>query len=140
MLIKTPRSSVHFLIDFILTALAWIAFGYLFVDGIVSIVVGKTPGLAVPVMSRLLPALSTLLVYVVVGVCIAVVLFAWAKYNAVRFGGLDRRKTPPALSNEALAASFSISADQLRSLRESHRVVIHHTPEGLISGIDTPDN
>jgi biofilm PGA synthesis protein PgaD len=137
MIIKTERSAVFTLIDFILTLLAWIAFGYLFIAGIVSIVQGDTPGLAVPIMSRLLPSLRTLLVYVVVAVGIALVLFAWAKYNAIRFGGLDRRKTPPALSNEALATSFEISAEQLTHLRDSRRAVIHHTPEGRIDGIDT---
>lgn len=137
MIIKTERSGVFTLIDFILTLLAWIAFGYLFIEGIVSIFRGDTPGLAVPIMSRLLPSLRTLLVYVVVAVGIALVLFAWAKYNAIRFGGLDRRKTPPALSNEALATSFEISAEQLASLRDSHRAVIYHTPEGRINDIDT---
>ncbi|HEU0229743.1 MAG TPA: poly-beta-1,6-N-acetyl-D-glucosamine biosynthesis protein PgaD [Burkholderiaceae bacterium] len=139
MIIKTPRSRVSALIDFALTLLAWIAFGYLFIDGIVSIVEGNTPGLAVPFMSRLLPELRTLLVYVVVAAIIALVLFAWAKYNAARFGGLDRRKTPPALSSEALADSFEISADQLATLRESRRATIHHTPDGLISGIEASD-
>lgn len=136
MIIKTPRSRVSALIDFVLTLLAWIAFSYLFIDGIVSIVEGNTPGLAVPFMSRLLPTLRTLLVYAVVAVIIALVLLAWAKYNATRFGGLDRRKTPSALSDEALAASFEISENQLATLRESRRAIIHHTHEGVISEIE----
>ncbi len=139
LIIKTPRSSAAAVVDFILTALAWAAFGYLFVEGIVSIVLGTTPGLAVPVASRLLPALATLLVYLVVAVCIAVVLFVWARYNVLRFGRLDRRKAPPALPNEALAASFGISTSELAALRASRLAVIHHNTEGRISGIDVRD-
>ncbi|MGN6581033.1 MAG: poly-beta-1,6-N-acetyl-D-glucosamine biosynthesis protein PgaD [Bordetella sp.] len=138
MIIRTPRSLLHFLIDSVLTALAWFAFLYLLANGVVSIVKGDRQGTEeISTLRHLLPSLGTLLVYFLVAVCIALVLYAWAKYNAKRFGGLDRRASPPALSREDLAASFGISVEQLDQLRRSYVSVIHHAPDGHIVGIET---
>ena len=137
MIIQTPRSIAHFLIDFLLTALAWLAFFYLLANGIASIVKGDRHSADISVTAHLLPSIATLLIYLLVAACIALVLYAWAKYNAKRFGGLDRRATPPPLSHEDLAASFGISVEQLEQLRRSYISVIHHTPDGRIVQIET---
>lgn len=139
MIIQTPRSIAHFLIDFLLTALAWLAFLYLLANGIVSIVESDRQSADLSAMAHLLPSLATLLIYLFVAVCVALVLYAWAKYNARRFGGLDRRATPPPLSHEDLAASFGISVEQLEQLRRSYISVIHHAPDGRIARIETSD-
>ncbi len=146
MIIKTPRSRAIALIDFLLTALAWFAFCYLFVAGIRSILDGRIHGLGIPIVSLLLPHAHTLLVYTLVAVGIALLLLFWASYNAMRFGGLDRRKPPTAMTDAALAASFSIDPAQLKVLRGSQITCIHHTDEGQINLIDfarerhPPDN
>lgn len=135
-IITTPRSKVITLIDFLLTTLAWFAFCYLFAAGMRPILDGRIRGLDVPVVSRLLPHVHTLLVYGLVAVCIAGLLFVWASYNAVRFGGLDRRTSPPALTDAALATSFDVNSGQLKILHSSQITRIHHTEEGQISLID----
>src|SRR3546814_13058483 len=84
MIIKMPRFWVFALIDFVLTALAWVIFLYLFGGGVASILKGDMPGIAVPLASRLLPFLYTLLVYIVVAIGIGLVLFAWSKYKEIR--------------------------------------------------------
>lgn len=137
MIIRTPRSLLHLLIDSVLTALAWFAFLYLFVNGIAPIVKGERKSAEISALAHLLPSLGTLLVYLLVAACVALVLYAWAKYNAKRFGGLDRRAAPPPLSHADLAASFDISIAQLEQLRRSYISVIHHAPDGHIVGIET---
>jgi biofilm PGA synthesis protein PgaD len=146
MIIKTPRSKAISLIDFLLTALAWFAFCYLFAAGIRPTLEGRIHGLTAPIASQLLPHAHTLLVYALVAVGIALLLLAWASYNALRFGGLDRRKPPTILTDTDLAASFSIDPAQLKVLHDSQITCIHHTDEGQISLIDfarmrhPPDN
>lgn len=136
MIIKTPRSRAIALIDFLLTALAWFAFCYLFLAGVRSILKGTMPGISVPLVSRLLPHVHTLMVYVLVAAGIGLLLFLWASYNAMRFGGLDRRKPPAVLPTETLAASFGLNPTQIKTLHTSQNVRIHHTAEGQISLID----
>ncbi|TAN27443.1 MAG: poly-beta-1,6-N-acetyl-D-glucosamine biosynthesis protein PgaD [Castellaniella sp.] len=146
MIIKTPRTRAVALIDFLLTALAWFAFCYLFAAGIRPILEGRIHGLTAPIASQLLPHAHTLLVYALVAVGIALLLLAWAGYNALRFGGLDRRKPPTILTDADLAASFSIDPAQLKVLHDSQITCVHHTDEGQISLIDfarerhPPDN
>lgn len=140
MLIKTPRSRTNALVDFFLTALAWFVFCYLFVTGIWSILESATPGLSMPLVPRLLLEVHTLLAYVFVAAGIDLLLLAWAVYNALRFGGLDRRKAQPALTCAALAASFEISLELLKALRASQAMRIHHTDEGQINAIDFSRN
>src|SRR3546814_7806976 len=127
MIIKMPRFWVFALIDFVLTALAWVIFLYLFGGGVASILKGDMPGIAVPLASRLLPFLYTLLVYIVIAIGIGLVLFAWAKYNEIRFGRFDRRKTPGPVSNGKLASRFGITDAPLAVLR--HNRSEEHTSE-----------
>lgn len=75
MIIKTPLFWAYALIDFILTLLAWLAFSYLLVTGLIAILVGEAGGHE-PLAVRLLPAMHTLMVYVAVAACIAVILFS----------------------------------------------------------------
>lgn len=139
MIIETPRSQTIALIDFLLTALAWLGFLYLCASGIQSIVDDRTQALAAPLASRLLPEAHTLLAYAIVIACIGLLLFAWADYNARRYGGLDRRRPLRDVASESLAASFDISQTQLNTLHASQSVRIHHTNEGRISLLDYAD-
>lgn len=136
MIIKTPRSRLLTLVDTVLTGLAWLVFLYLFAVGILSIVKGEAQGIEVPALSNLLPSMLTLVVYTVVAACIALALTLWAYYNIMRFGSLDRRKTPPPVSDGRLAQSFEVAPEAIRRLRASRRLTIHHTDDGRIQLID----
>lgn len=136
MIIKTPRSRAYALIDFLLTLLAWLAFSYLFAAGLVAVLTGGPRGLTASLVERVLPAAHTLMVYVVVGLCIAALLYAWAQYNTIKFGQRHRRRMYPILTPEALADSVGMTVLQIGILRTSQRVVIHHTDDGLVDVID----
>jgi len=136
MIIKTPRSRLFTLVDSVLTALAWLAFLYLFAAGILSIAMGDTQGIAVPVISNLLPPMLTLVVYAVVAACLALALTLWAHYNAVRFGSMDRRKATGPVSDDQLAQGFEVTPEALGRLRACRRVSIHHTEDGHIQLIE----
>lgn len=136
MIVKTPRSALYTAVDTVLTTLAWIAFFYLCISGIPSIVRGKIHGLAVPLASNLLPAVHTLLSYLLVSIVIAALLFAWARYNALHFGRRQRRHPLPEASMERLAASFEVTLPQLLAIQESRRIVVHHSPEGRITDLE----
>lgn len=140
MIIKTPLFWAYALIDFLLTLLAWLAFSYLFVTGLIAILVGEAGGRAMPLASRLLPAMHTLMVYMIVAACIAVILFSWAQYNTIRFSRYNRRRMYPVLAPEVLANSFGMTVSQIGTLRASRRAVIHHTDGGLIHAIDVDNS
>ncbi|MGB3837436.1 poly-beta-1,6-N-acetyl-D-glucosamine biosynthesis protein PgaD [Castellaniella sp.] len=135
-IIKTPRSCVFAAIDMVLTALAWLGFLYLFGDGIISILQGDTTGLEVPLVSRLLPQMHSLVIYAIVGGSLGILLFLWADYNANRFRRLDRRKAPVVLPYESLAASFGINLAQVQTLHSSQTIRIQHTDDGRIQLLD----
>lgn len=136
MIIQTPRSALAAALDGLLTTLAWAAFGFLFASGVHSIMAGTAHAAASPAVSRLLPDAQALLAYALVAACIGLLLSAWACYNAVRFSGLHRRRPPGAPGPETLARHFGVSLAQLRILRTSRSLLIHHTDEGRISMID----
>ena len=135
MIVKTPRSALASATDGLLTALAWAAFGSLFASGIHSLLTDPAHA-AVPAVSRLLPDVQALVAYALAVACIGLLLSAWACYNAVRFGGLDRRKPPGDTLSTALAGHFDVSPAQLQILRASRTILIHHTDDGRISMID----
>lgn len=136
MILKTARSRAARTFDFLLTALAWLAFCYLFAAGIGVLPATGLSGLAPSVLARLLPDVRLLLAYLIVAACISLLLSLWAHYNALRFGRLVRRKPASDLQPETLALSFGISPMQIRLLHTGRVLSIHHTDEGLIHRID----
>ncbi|CAM5782653.1 poly-beta-1,6-N-acetyl-D-glucosamine biosynthesis protein PgaD [Castellaniella caeni] len=131
-IIKTARSRLRMALEGLLTALVWGACLSLFSVGIRSIAPGTLRGLAGPLAARLPPGLHTLLLYALVALGVGVLLFSWASYNALRYGGLDRRKSASTLTRQALAQRFGIDAGQLDALRDSQIVHILHDETGNI--------
>ncbi|HET8598151.1 MAG TPA: poly-beta-1,6-N-acetyl-D-glucosamine biosynthesis protein PgaD [Castellaniella sp.] len=136
MILKTSRSRAARLFDFLLTALAWLAFGYLFAAGIDVLSATVLSGFAPPVLARLLLDIRLLLAYLIVAACISLLLSVWAHYNALRFGRLVRRKPASDLRPETLALSFGISPAQIGLLHNGRVLSIQHTDEGRIHRID----
>ncbi len=136
MIINTKRSYFGLFLDFVLTAIGWVAFFMLAGRGILSIVEGRTAGIDVPFWPSFIPTVETLLAYLLVGICNAAVLFIWALYNKRRFGGMDRRQALPALSDDELTDSFSVTPTQLEQLRGARIAIIHHAGDGEISEIE----
>jgi biofilm PGA synthesis protein PgaD len=134
MIIQTPRSAFASVIDVVLTALAWAAFGFLLVSGILSIMTRRAN--ATHLMEEFMPDVQTLTAYALVAASVGLLLAAWACYNALRFSGLDRRKHARDPLPTALADHFGISLAQLSVLRSSRSTRIHHTDEGQICMIN----
>ncbi|MBO9328194.1 poly-beta-1,6-N-acetyl-D-glucosamine biosynthesis protein PgaD [Achromobacter sp. HZ01] len=136
MIITTQRSRAGYLFDLVLTALGWFAFVYLFGAGILAILRdAQGPGLSP--LPAFVPTLRTLSGYALLALANAALLVAWAVYNHRRFAGKDRRKPIKPLGDRRLAMSFGLTPAQLAELRASRTAVIHHGPDGRITGIET---
>ena len=138
MVIRTQRSTLRHTIDRVLTLLAWLAFVYLFAQGIWAVGTNQLEGLDVPFMSRALPSLDTLAIYALAMILQGVMLILWAVYNWSRFRGKQRRNAAISLSDESLTRSYGISQKALQSLRTRPVSIIHHAPEGYITSIQSP--
>ncbi|MDX3904302.1 MAG: poly-beta-1,6-N-acetyl-D-glucosamine biosynthesis protein PgaD [Pigmentiphaga sp.] len=137
MVITTKRTRLRYLLDVVLTAIAWIVFLYLFARGMIAVVEGRMAGLDAPFWSGAFPTMRTLAVYAALAVINALILFAWAWYNWRRFRGLDRRSAPAPMKPERLATGFGVSAELLARMESARILVVHHTEDGLIAAVDT---
>lgn len=135
LIIRTPRSRWRWLLDAVLTAIAWASFGYLCVTGVVAILEETRAGVGVPFWSAMLPTMGTLSAYVLVGLVNSVLLLAWALYNQFRFAGLDRRKPIPALQRDELARSFGMAAHLLEALHRAKVAIVAHEHDGTIADV-----
>lgn len=66
-------------------------------------------------------------------------LVAWAKYNHLRFRGVDRRKPTPPPETAALARHFGHDKYQFAKWRRTRVVVVHHDADGSITFVDRLD-
>ena len=62
-------------------------------------------------------------IVLIAAVCAAITLL-WSGYNRVRYGSLTRRRTPTAVSREAMARSLRVRTTTARELRTQRRVVL----------------
>lgn len=114
----------------VLTLVAWTVWLYLFVP-LLSLLAWW---FGVDRFSRYLltPAdrsdLLTLLGYAGVVVVSAIVIVTWSFYNLKRYGGLDRRKPVPPVSDEDLRQRHGIDAATLAALRQERRLVVQLDP------------
>ena len=136
MIIRTARSRLAGAIDFLLTALAWAAFAYLLLAGMWNLLLSTSAGPDISWLERLLPSLGTLGIYTAVALFNAALLLAWARYNALRFGGMDRRSAPSPLDDQTLARRFGVSLAQRIGMAGSRIMTVHHSEQGDIVGVD----
>lgn len=122
-----------------LTALAWILWLYLFLP----LISALAWWFGVDLFTQFIlgpedPAhLLTLLRYFVVVLVAAAIIIGWSMYNLRRFGGLDRRKNIPPVSDEELCLRFATSPEMLERLRTGRRLVLELDPEGQIETVDS---
>ena len=62
-------------------------------------------------------------ILVIAAVC-AVITLLWSGYNRLRYGSLTRRRTPTAVSREAMAKSLRVRTATAREMRFRRRVVL----------------
>lgn len=136
MIIKTTRSRLATAVDVVVTAVAWIAFVYLFGSGVMEILEGHRqsgPGMRIP---YLLPTLGTLGDYALVALLNAGILISWAWYNFLRFRGMDRRKHPAPLTDAQVAQGFHLPLEQRLNAAGAKSMTIRHGKEGNIADIE----
>lgn len=136
MAIRTQRSAFRHAVDWIVTLLAWCAFLYLLVRGIMAVGSNQMQGVDMPFFSRVMPSVDTLIIYALAMVLQGLFLLVWALYNWSRFHGKTRRSSASALDDARLTRSYGIDQAALDSLRSQPVSVIHHAFDGSIMSID----
>ncbi|MGY8526084.1 poly-beta-1,6-N-acetyl-D-glucosamine biosynthesis protein PgaD [Paracidovorax citrulli] len=137
LIIHSPRSRPGWLLDALLTVLAWAGFVYLCATGLHAVLAhGQAQGPGVPFWEAMLPTMGTLTVYAVVALVNGVALLGWAVYNQYRFAGMDRRRSMPALRRDELAGSFGISPQRLDALQRAKVAVVAHEEDGAIAQVE----
>lgn len=121
------------------TFLCWFLWLYLFVPllSLLAWALGATLVYRV-MLQQLQPAelLVLLKVYGSGAALLSSVYLLWAVTSWLRFRNVERRQTPPAATDEALAASHRLSASELTALRQSRRLVVE---QALLLRMFAPD-
>lgn len=103
----------------LITLLGWLFFGYQFQVAMIDLEGYKR-------------FLSVLVIYAIVIAAMGGSLMLWAKYNHLRFRGMDRRKDGVAPSTADLAMLQSISENEIEEWQSSSTVTVHHDDAGRI--------
>lgn len=80
--------------------------------------------------------LDVLGVYALVIVTMAVALLAWAKYNHLRFRGVDRRKGFAAPTVADVARVHAQAEEDIRRWQQQRILTVHHREDGRILHVD----
>lgn len=81
--------------------------------------------------------LELLISYGLVIVAIALVYIGWAQINYRRFRRREQRINARELRCEETARHFGISVQDLRSWRDQRMLIVHHNPEGRVTGVQS---
>ncbi len=81
--------------------------------------------------------LITLMFYVIVIVVAGLVIFAWSRYNQLRFQGHDRREATPSVSDTMIQARFGLDAESLRQIHHSQIMRFELDDKGRIISLST---
>ncbi|WP_336969804.1 poly-beta-1,6-N-acetyl-D-glucosamine biosynthesis protein PgaD [Sphingobium aromaticiconvertens] len=132
--VSNTRSRLARVIDLVVTAIAWLVFGYLLYRGLFagSTGAGDAPR---PIVPEALQTLHTVTLYVIVALVNAAILFAWAIYNQLRFRGQDRRSAISQASDHQLAQSYRVDTATLQQLRTKGPTIVYHDAHGRIADV-----
>lgn len=127
-LIRTRQRTVMWIIDVLLTLLAWAGLIWLLARGISSMLdTHDGPRINAPIFA----ALNTLQIYLWIALFNAVILISWARYQQRRGRKFaQRRAEAKALSDEHLSKSFNLGEGDLEQLRKPGVLVIHNDEDG----------
>ncbi len=132
-LVRTRQRSVMWVIDVLLTLMAWVGLVWLLARGITSMLeTHGGPRIEAPIFA----ALNTLQIYMWIALFNAVILVTWARYQqrkGRRFA--QRRAEVNALSDKHLSESFSLADGDLEQLRRPGVLVIHNDDDGGVAEV-----
>ena len=132
-LVRTRQRKVMWIIDVLLTLMAWAGLIWLLARGINSML--ETHG-GPRIQAPIFAALNTLQVYLWIALFNAVILVSWARYQQRKGRKFaQRRAQAKALSDKGLSESFSLAEGDLEQLRRPGVLVIHNDEEGGVSEV-----
>jgi biofilm PGA synthesis protein PgaD len=132
-LVRTRQRSIMWIIDVLLTLMAWAGLVWLLVRGITSMLeTHGGPRIEAPIFA----ALNTLQVYMWIAIFNAVILVSWARYQQRKGRKFaQRRAEANALTDKTLSESFSLGEGDLEQLRRPGVLVIHNDEEGGVAEV-----
>lgn len=138
MIITTRRPPRILLLDILLTGTAWLAFVYLFTDGVVYML-SEQSSAPLPLLYglQLSETAITLVLCLVVSLFNASVVYIWARWRRATGEVPQTAAMPDALTMDMMAEHFSLSPNALGHVRDSRVTVVYHSPSGGISRLET---
>ena len=132
-LVRTRQNLAMWIIDVLLTLLAWAGLVWLLARGMNAMLeTHGGPRLEAPIFA----ALNTLQIYLWIALFNAVILVAWARYQQRKGRKFaQRRAEANALSDQHLSQSFNLGEGDLEQLRRPGVLVIHNDEEGGVGEI-----
>ena len=132
-LVRTRQRSIMWIIDVLLTLMAWAGLAWLLARGINSMLeTHGGPRIEAPIFA----ALNTLQVYMWIALFNAVILVSWARYQQRKGRKFaQRRAQANALTDQTLSESFSLGEGDLEQLRRPGVLVIHNDEEGGVADV-----
>lgn len=132
-LVRTRQSTVMWIIDVLLTLMAWAGLVWLLARGITSMLeTHGGPRIEAPIFA----ALNTLQIYLWIALFNAVILVTWARYQQRKGRKFaQRRAEAKALSDQNLNESFSLAEGDLEQLRRPGVLVIHNDEDGGVAEV-----
>jgi biofilm PGA synthesis protein PgaD len=120
-------------IDVLLTLLAWAGLIWLLARGIISMLeTHGGPRIEAPIFA----ALNTLQIYLWIALFNAVILVSWARYQQRKGRKFaQRRAEAKALTDKNLSESFSLAEGDLEQLRRPGVLVIHNDEDGGVAEV-----
>ncbi|MBV4479880.1 poly-beta-1,6-N-acetyl-D-glucosamine biosynthesis protein PgaD [Pseudomonas khavaziana] len=132
-LVRTRQSPVMWIIDVLLTLLAWGGLVWLLARGIGAMLeTHGGPRIEAPIFA----ALNTLQIYLWIALFNALILIGWARYQQRRGRQFaQRRAEAKALSDKHLSESFNLGDGHLEQFRKPGVLVIHNNEEGGVEDV-----
>jgi len=132
-LLTTKRSSWGFLLDSLLTLMAWGTFLLLIGQGISSMIIdlGSRQGQTID-----FTPLQSLSSYVLIAAFNALVIIFWGTYRTLIIRYFRKHRNLEVQYDQERAVQFNLSMPQLSNMQSSRRTIIHHSTQGQIAGLE----
>lgn len=132
-LVRTRQRTVMWIIDVLLTLMAWAGLIWLLARGIGSMLDSHGgPRIEAPIFA----ALNTLQIYLWIALFNAVILVSWVRYQQRKGRKFaQRRAEAKALTDKNLSESFSLAEGDLEQLRRPGVLVIHNDEDGGVAQV-----
>lgn len=132
-LVRTRQNTLMWIIDVVLTLLAWGGLIWLLARGIGAMLeTHGGPRIEAPIFA----ALNTLQIYLWIALFNAVILISWARYQQRKGRKFaQRRAQANALSDKHLSESFRLGDGHLEQFRKPGVLVIHNDEEGGVEDV-----